>query len=80
MTLFTIRETDRPGNRYAVATIDLHDGAIGGAGFFRTAEQAREVITSAYKTPLCPVDEETFRAARQVCRETMRRELAVAHV
>jgi hypothetical protein len=52
MTLFTIRETDRPGNRFSFSTICLRDGMIGGAGFFVSEERARAVVTDAYKTPL----------------------------
>jgi hypothetical protein len=66
-TLFVIRHTSAG---YAVATICLNDGGIGGAGFFRDADKAREVIQSAYKTPLREVDAETFQAAREVLRES----------
>ena len=66
-TLFTIRESDRPGNRFFVSTICLNDGGIGGAGFFPDASKARETIQAAYKTPLREVDEAAFRAARDVC-------------
>jgi hypothetical protein len=84
MTLFTIRHL--PGSGYAVATICLSDGGIGGAGFFASPERAETVIRDAYKTPLCKVDEATYRAARDVLREsgvygtpTLAREAVLSH-
>jgi hypothetical protein len=72
-TLFFIRHNPglhnalHPDWRYSVVTICLLDGGIGGAGFFPTADKARDVIQAAYKTPLRECDEGTYRAARLLC-------------